>query len=198
VGPSQVKPAAAPARPAAVIVASPAASDSLASDSPASGSPAAAAIVPAATAPADPAPLTTGKAEALPLAAVSANPPEAALPAVQPEPVSLPGGAAPVTIPPYLVSPAPALEEGGTVRMITIVLRSTGDKTRDVLRLRRIYGMITSYPGNDRFGFHVFERGRGYLLEFPNSTAGYCQDLMQRLTALVGADSVRVEPITFQ
>jgi DNA polymerase-3 subunit alpha len=81
--------------------------------------------------------------------------------------------------------------------MITVVLRSTGDKTRDVLRLRRIHGIITSYPGEDRFAFHVFERGRGYLLEFPNFTAGLCPELMARLSALVGPDSVHVEPITF-
>ena len=82
--------------------------------------------------------------------------------------------------------------------MITIVLRSTGDKTRDVLRLRRIHGIITSYPGNDRFAIHVFERGRGYLLEFPNFTAGLCDEMMMRLIPLVGGDNVRVEEILFQ
>ena len=70
--------------------------------------------------------------------------------------------------------------------MLTIVLRSTGDKTRDVLRLRRIHGIMTTYPGNDRFAFHVFERGRGYLLEFPNHTIGICAELSTRLSALLG------------
>jgi DNA polymerase-3 subunit alpha len=102
-------------------------------------------------------------------------------------------------LPLYLVSP-PAIAEDleGTVYMLTVVLRSTGDKTRDVLRLRRIHGIITSYPGNDRFAFHLFERGRGYLLEFPNFTAGVCPELMNRLTSLIGTENVRVEPITFQ
>ncbi|HEX7976031.1 MAG TPA: hypothetical protein VF498_16600, partial [Anaerolineales bacterium] len=157
-----------------------------------------------------PAPTAANEPEPLPLAATAAEPdpahrsvagaPPAPVAPLQTEaPAPLGPAERSVAIPAYLVSPAPALEEeSGAVRMITIVLRSTGDKTRDVLRLRRIYGMITSYPGNDRFGFHVFERGRGYLLEFPNSTAGYCQDLMQRLTALVGVDNVRVELITFQ
>ena len=58
------------------------------------------------------------------------------------------------------------------MHMITVMVRSSGDKTRDVLRLRRIHGTIMSYPGNDRFALHVFERGRGYLLEFPNFTTG--------------------------
>jgi DNA polymerase-3 subunit alpha len=100
-------------------------------------------------------------------------------------------------LPPYLVPPAVRVDENVPVRMITIILRSTGDKARDQLRLRRIHGIITSYPGNDRFAFHIFERGRGYLLEFPNFTAGLCTDMIARLSNLVGAENIRVEPVTF-
>jgi len=99
--------------------------------------------------------------------------------------------------PAYLVSPVIPQSEGN-VRMLTIVLRSTGDKTRDVLRLRRIHGIVTSYPGNDRFAFRVFERNRGYLLEFPNHTIGICAELSTRLSALLGAEQISIEPITFQ
>jgi DNA polymerase-3 subunit alpha len=100
-------------------------------------------------------------------------------------------------LPGYLVSPA-----GGAateaVHMITIIMRSSGDKTRDVLRVRRIYGMVMSYPGNDRFAFHVFERGQGYLVEFPNDTTGYCSELVVKLQQLVGAENIRIDKITFQ
>jgi hypothetical protein len=82
--------------------------------------------------------------------------------------------------------------------MITVVLRATGDKTRDVLRLRRIHGTIMSFPGVDRFAFQVYERGRGYLVEFPNFTTGMCNELVAKLNQLVGPDNVRVDPITFQ
>jgi DNA polymerase-3 subunit alpha len=82
--------------------------------------------------------------------------------------------------------------------MLTVVLRSSGDKTRDQLRLRLIHGIITTYPGKDRFAFHVFERGHGYLLEFPNITAGLCPELIDRLITLVGKDNIRIESITFQ
>jgi DNA polymerase III subunit alpha len=101
-------------------------------------------------------------------------------------------------LPPFIIPPAVIAREDGTVHMITVIFRSTGDKTRDVLRLRRIHGIITSYPGNDRFAFHVFERGRGYLLEFPNFTAGYCPELLSRLNSLIGSEQIRVEKITFQ
>jgi DNA polymerase-3 subunit alpha len=100
--------------------------------------------------------------------------------------------------PRYLVSPGASQSSGDQVYMVTVVLRSTGDKTRDVLRLRRIHGIITSFPGNDRFAFHLFERGRGYLLEFPNFTAGICPEMLERVTNLIGADNVKVESITFQ
>jgi DNA polymerase III subunit alpha len=101
-------------------------------------------------------------------------------------------------LPPYLVPPSYVSAEDGAVHMITVAFRSTGDKTRDVLRLRRIHGIITSYPGNDRFAFHVFERGRGYLLEFPNFTIGYCPELLSRLSGLIGKENVRIDKITFQ
>lgn len=105
----------------------------------------------------------------------------------------------PPALPPFLVSPeAHSKPEEGQVRMLTVILRSTGDKTRDVLRLRRIHGIITSYPGVDRFALHVFERGRGYLVEFPNDTAGITPELLQRLRDLLGSEQVRVESITFQ
>jgi DNA polymerase-3 subunit alpha len=81
--------------------------------------------------------------------------------------------------------------------MLTVVLRSSNDKTRDVLRLRRIHGIIMTYPGDDRFAIQVFEKGRGYLLEFPNSTTGITQELLDRLHGLVGVENIRVDVITF-
>ena len=68
--------------------------------------------------------------------------------------------------------------------MLTAVLRSTGDKTRDVLRIRRIHGLVAATPGNDRFAIHVFERGRGYLMEFPNITVGLTKEIIEKLVGL--------------
>ena len=96
-------------------------------------------------------------------------------------------------IPPTIDDPG-----GGEVRMLTVILRSTLDKTRDVLRMRRIHGLITSYPGSDRFAIHVFERGHGYLVEFPNYTVHICPELTDRLIYLVGADNVHIESFLVQ
>ncbi|HEX9617369.1 MAG TPA: DNA polymerase III subunit alpha, partial [Anaerolineales bacterium] len=99
--------------------------------------------------------------------------------------------------PTYIIPPL-STTEGDSVYMITIQLRPSEDKVRDNIRIRQIYGTLITYPGNDRFAFHVFERGRGYLIEFPNFTTGLCPELISRLKAFLPAEQVRIEPITFQ
>jgi hypothetical protein len=96
-----------------------------------------------------------------------------------------------------IIPPMPTAE-GQDVHMITVILRPRVDKVRDNLLLRRVFGLMISFPGNDRFAFHIFEKGRGHLLEFPNLTTGYTPELAARLHELVGAENVRVETITFQ
>ncbi|MBN2548506.1 MAG: DNA polymerase III subunit alpha [Anaerolineales bacterium] len=98
----------------------------------------------------------------------------------------------------FLLPPIPPADQSGEIKMLTLTLRSTGDKTRDVLRIRMVHGIITSYAGNDRFTFQVFERGRGYRLEFPNFTAGITPELVARMVKLLGPENVHVEKITLQ
>lgn len=100
-------------------------------------------------------------------------------------------------LPPYIVSPQTS-SDPDAVQMVTIVLRSSQDKVRDNLRIRQIYGTLIAFPGNDRFALHVFERGHGYLIEFPNFTTKVCPELISRLNKFIPADQLRVEPITFQ
>ena len=57
--------------------------------------------------------------------------------------------------------------------MITVILRPGADKVRDNLRLRQCYGILISYSGHDRFALQIFERSRGYRIEFPNYTTTY-------------------------
>lgn len=103
----------------------------------------------------------------------------------------------PVSLPPYLTA-QPARDSSQPVCMITVTLRASFDKARDVLRLRRLYGTLMSYPGNDRFALQLYEQGHGYILEFPNDTTQHCPELVARLQAMVGPENVFVSPITFQ
>jgi hypothetical protein len=90
------------------------------------------------------------------------------------------------------------LQSDGETRMITIMLESTGDRQRDSLRLRRVHGLLTSFPGHDHFAFLLYEASRRYHLEFPNFTTGYCPELHGQLVDLLGEDVVRVEPLRIQ
>jgi DNA polymerase-3 subunit alpha len=81
---------------------------------------------------------------------------------------------------------------------VTIMIHSTGDKQRDALRMRRVHGLLTSYPGQDRFVFQIFEATRHYHLEFPSSTTGFCNDLQSQLQRLLGEGSVIIEPLRYQ
>jgi DNA polymerase-3 subunit alpha len=83
-------------------------------------------------------------------------------------------------------------------RLLTLRLASTGDTQRDARRMRRVHGLLLSYPGVDRFVFHVFEASRQYHLEFPNSTTGFCKDLFAQLTILLGEGMVAVERLRLQ
>ncbi|MDD5368740.1 MAG: DNA polymerase III subunit alpha [Anaerolineaceae bacterium] len=107
-----------------------------------------------------------------------------------------------MVLPPYLVSSVgigvkPPRKEDQP-QMLTVIIRSTGDKKRDVLRLRCIHGALVACPGKDRFAFHVFEEGRGFMLEFPNESTGVNQDLLEKLIRLAGEGNIRVDPILVQ
>jgi DNA polymerase-3 subunit alpha len=99
--------------------------------------------------------------------------------------------------PPYLI-PQNGKANDDDILMLTVVLRTTGDKKRDMLKMRRIHGIITSYPGSDRFAFRLFESGMGYLIEFPNYTVGICDEMLERLKKIVGDESINIEKVTFQ
>lgn len=77
-------------------------------------------------------------------------------------------------------------------RLVTVILRSTGDKLRDARRMRRVHGLLNSYPGTDQFVFDVYESSRRYSLEFPNSSTGFCTDLRIQVEGLLGVGSIHV------
>jgi hypothetical protein len=83
-------------------------------------------------------------------------------------------------------------------QQITVMLRSSGDKERDKLRIKTIYGTLISFHGKDRFSFQIFESGKGHLIDFPSDTTRLCPEMLARLGKLIGEESWRIEEITFQ
>ncbi|MHB8133740.1 MAG: DNA polymerase III subunit alpha [Anaerolineaceae bacterium] len=105
----------------------------------------------------------------------------------------------PVVIPPLEIFTIRKETDKQDLRMITVVLRANyveGD--RGVLRMKRVVGLLRSYPGKDHFGVLVFERGKPFRFEFPNDTTGYCPELMRKLQNLVGEENVQVETMIVQ
>ncbi|WP_322806615.1 hypothetical protein, partial [Thermanaerothrix sp.] len=102
----------------------------------------------------------------------------------------------------YILPPAPQAADGTTIplelRMLTLVFRSSGDKVRDVRRIKHAYFLLRSSPGTDRFAFWVFEGGARYLLEFPNETTGITPELLDGLARLVGKNNLFIETIRVQ
>lgn len=98
----------------------------------------------------------------------------------------------------YSAVSKPATAQAGPLQQITIQLRSTGDRNRDRLRIKTIHGILISYHGRDRFCFHIFEDGRGVLMDFPAETTEVAKPLLDRLNKLVGSENYKVEEITLQ
>jgi len=95
---------------------------------------------------------------------------------------------------PYILPPE-IEKENKEIKMLTVIFRQGEDKSRDLVRFRRIYGTLVSYPGEDRFCFQVFDKGRGYRIEFPNETTHVCSELLQRLQDFVGKENCRIEKL---
>jgi len=87
--------------------------------------------------------------------------------------------------------------EKGSNRMLTIIMRATDDKQRDIRRLKRIMAWCAQ-ARNDRFCFLMFENNHRHLLDFPNDTIGISADLVRQLVELVGDENIQVEIIKLQ
>jgi DNA polymerase-3 subunit alpha len=103
--------------------------------------------------------------------------------------------------PPPRPSPIGEIPDGGgfgrgSPRRVVVTLHASGDKERDIRRIRRLHGLLTSYPGADHFEFRVMEyNAKNYQLAFPNDTTGYCEALERQLMELLGPGAVEVREL---
>ena len=72
------------------------------------------------------------------------------------------------------------------------VVEST-DAVDDAHRLREVIGILLEYPGQDRVNLEIHTNGSRVLLELPVVNTGYCDELGERLTAMLGEGSVRYQ-----
>lgn len=128
--------------------------------------------------------------------AEAAKPPAPTTRAAGPPPVSGSSGLSEALFAQAGLANKAKVTQEGSRRKLTVVLESTGDRDRDARRMRRVHGLLTSYPGDDLFAFHVHESSRHYLLEFPSFTTGVCADLLDKLDALLGEHTIQVDVLT--
>jgi len=103
------------------------------------------------------------------------------------------GGSSPI---PFAVSGVGMLESPGAdakPRMAVITLRSSGNKQRDVRRLKRIHGVLVSNPGQDHFAFQLFENNRYFKLDFPNETTRLTPNLIAYLVDQAGEGNLQIQ-----
>ncbi|MCD6576384.1 MAG: DNA polymerase III subunit alpha [Anaerolineaceae bacterium] len=90
----------------------------------------------------------------------------------------------------------PQIENTNTknCELIEITLNSTGSKQKDIRRLQRVYGILTSLPGNDQFAFLCKVNGQTYRFDFPNDSTAVNDSLINELYGMVGEANVRITP----
>ena len=95
--------------------------------------------------------------------------------------------------------PSPA--EGRVVsfpsaRTIQVTIHRSGDMERDFSLLSAVHELLTAYPGEDRFTFRLIGGASGnggeVILEFPNHSTHYCDELGEKLADLLGPGAVQV------
>jgi DNA polymerase-3 subunit alpha len=91
-----------------------------------------------------------------------------------------------------LTQPDPLPQPDQKPRCITLSLTSTGNKNQDVLRLKRLHDILISRPGRDKFAFRVCENGFLFEINFPNSTTGLTEPLINQLENMMGSTNIEI------
>jgi DNA polymerase-3 subunit alpha len=77
-----------------------------------------------------------------------------------------------------------------------VTVPRNGDLEQIIQKLGQIYDLFQRYPGDDLFSIYVENGTQGQVrLDFPNDKTGHCVELEQELRRMLGAGTIRVEPI---
>ena len=109
-------------------------------------------------------------------------------------------GGKPAVAPKDAVRPRPSDEgprhasEGP--RTLCLSFTESEDAAGDAHRLREVVRLMLEFPGRDRVNLEIRTGGRRVVMELPVVSTGYCEELQQRLAALLGAGAVQVQTQT--
>jgi DNA-directed DNA polymerase III PolC len=102
------------------------------------------------------------------------------------------GYAAQDDLPEFIIDDDEAVKPPEPQRWLMIYFKRSGDAERDRRKLLRLHGILTSYPGKDRFTIVLEDNKQSYSMEFPNHTTGYCEDLKKDVLSIVGDANLEV------
>jgi len=79
-------------------------------------------------------------------------------------------------------------------RTVQITIHRSGNNERDFRLLSAVHELLTAYPGEDRFTFRLLGGANGgeVILEFPNHSTRYCDELGEKLADLLEPGAVQV------
>lgn len=78
---------------------------------------------------------------------------------------------------------------------ISVHFRRSEDTDKDRRRLRRIHSTLIQYPGSDTFSIVIESAGKPGILDYPNHTTGWCDELRRELTAIVDDENITISAV---
>ncbi|UCB43515.1 MAG: DNA polymerase III subunit alpha [Dehalococcoidales bacterium] len=85
-------------------------------------------------------------------------------------------------------------EEPVVRNRLVVTLPTTSDAESDKARLREVISVFREFPGRDEVSLRITNNGSATDVKMPNVYTGYCPELRQRLTELVGEQGLSLEP----
>jgi DNA polymerase-3 subunit alpha len=81
-------------------------------------------------------------------------------------------------------------------RLLKLTVPRSGDSNRDRMKLRRLHGILTQYPGNDRFCFLVPGTNQKYTrMDFPKYPIAINDDVLNLMRQMIGEENVAIEAL---
>jgi DNA polymerase-3 subunit alpha len=90
-------------------------------------------------------------------------------------------------------NPELAAANGGSYRTLSLAVKESDNAIEDAHKLREVIGVLLEYHGQDRVNLDIHTPTGRVILDLPPVNTGYCDELAERLSLLLGSGSVRVD-----
>jgi hypothetical protein len=98
----------------------------------------------------------------------------------------------PQTAPASRPNPELAAANGGSYRTLSLAVTESDNAVNDAHMLREVIGVLLEYSGQDRVNLDIHTLTGRVIMDLTPVNTGYCDELSERLSSLLGAGSVRI------